>query len=217
MKGTQFDAHRRWSWYDQTRQMEERGQSLPGRMSKALWEIVVSGPHHHVCERDLEHGHHLILPIVEFVHRSFMRREVFKRAQQVTLLATIALALLMLAVTGLVDFPLPSLVFLDLSIGHGFFLLDGFTQQPAFRALLLQLDLMIIEDTVEGSGPFFGEPAPLRVEFTRIVGTLACSICPPLHIGEPLLQSGPFLGDLRILDTRLRKPVIRIQTQGEQE
>src|SRR5713226_396481 len=98
MKGTQFDAHRRWSLYNQTGQMEEGGQSLPGRMSKALWEIVVSGPHYHVGERDLEHGHHLILPIVEFIHRSFIRREVFECAQQVTLLATIALALLMLAV-----------------------------------------------------------------------------------------------------------------------
>lgn len=164
-------------------------------MNKALWEIVISGPHHQVCQRDLEHSHHLILPIVEFVHRAFIRREVFACAQQVTLLATIALALLMLPVTGLVGFPLPSLVVLDLGIGHGFFLLDGFTQQPALRAVLLQLDLMIIEDTVEGSGPFFGEPAPLRVEFTRIVGTLTSGVCPPLRIGEALLQG--WLGAFR--------------------
>src|SRR2546430_1408114 len=107
--------------------MEEGSQSLPGRMSETLWKIVVSGPHHQVCKCDFEHGHHLIFAIVEFVHRSFMCREVFERSQQVTLLPTITLALRMLAVTGLVGFPLPSLVFLDLGIGHGFFLLDGFT------------------------------------------------------------------------------------------
>ena len=53
---------------------------------------------------------------------------------------------------------------------------------------------MIIEDTVESSGPFFGEPASLRVEFTRIVRTLARSIRPALYIGEPFFpeRSGAF-------------------------
>ncbi len=116
----------------------------------------------------------------------------------------------MLAVTGLVGFPLPSLVFLDLGIGHGFFLLDGFTQQPALCTLLLQLDLMIIEDTVESSGPFFGEPASLRVEFTRIVRTLARSIRPALYIGEPFFQGGPALSELRILHRRFAIAMIGI-------
>src|SRR5712672_3624425 len=103
--------------------MEERSQPLPGRMSETLWKVVVSGPHHQVCECDFEHGHHLIFAIVEFVHRSFMCDEVFECSQQVSLLPTITLALRMLAVTGLVDFPLPSLELLDLGIGQGFFLL----------------------------------------------------------------------------------------------
>jgi hypothetical protein len=94
-------------------------------MSKALGEIVVSGPHHPVCQRDLEHRHHLILPIVQFVYRSFFRRKVFECSQPCPLLPTIALALRMLSITGLVGSPLLSLVLLDLGLCHGFRFTSG--------------------------------------------------------------------------------------------
>jgi hypothetical protein len=53
---------------------------------------------------------------------------------------------------------------------------------------------MVVENAVEGSGTFFGEFTPFRVEFTRVVRTLARSIRPALDIGEPFFQSSPFRG-----------------------
>src|SRR6266702_7322744 len=115
----------------------------------------------------------------------------------------------MLSVTGLVGSPLLSLVLLDLGIGHGFFLFNSFAQEPVLHPLLLQLDLMVVEDAIEGSSPFFGELTAFRVEFTGVLRTLACSICPALYIGEPFFQSSPFLGDLRILHRRFAIAMIR--------
>src|SRR5712691_11230006 len=146
-----------------------------------------------------------------------MRREIFERAQQVTLLATIALALRMLAVTGLVGSPLLPLVLLDLGICYGFFLFDGFAQEPVLHPFLLQLDLMVIEHAVESSGAIFGELAPFCVELTRIVRTLARSICPALDIGEPFFQGSPALSDLRILHGRLAIAMMGIEAQRQQE
>jgi hypothetical protein len=61
------------------------------------------------------------------------------------------------------------LIFLDLCICHGLSLLERFAQQPALHALLLQLDLMVVEDAVESGGTIFGELTPFRVEFTRVL------------------------------------------------
>src|SRR5437016_7789031 len=137
-----------------------------------------------------------------------MLREVFESSQQVSLLPTISLALLMLSVTGLVGSPLLPLVLLDLGICHGFFLFERFTQEPTLHILLLQLDLMVVENAVHGSGAIFGELTPFRVQLTRVVRTLASSIRPALHIGEPFFQSSPALSGLRILHRPFAIPMI---------
>jgi hypothetical protein len=133
------------------------------------------------------------------------------------LLPTIALALLMLSVTGLVGSPLLPLVVLDLGICYGFFLFERFTQEPTLHILLFQLDLMVVENAVEGSGAIFGELTPFRVELTRVVRTLASSIRPALDIGEPFFQSSTFLGGLRILHRPFAIPMIGIEPQRQQE
>jgi hypothetical protein len=86
------------------------------------------------------------------------------RASLVTLLPAIALTLLMLSVTCLVGSPLLTLVFLDLGICHGFFLLDGFAQHPMIHALLLQLHLVVVENAIQLRCPLFRELAPFHVE-----------------------------------------------------
>lgn len=76
---------------------------------------------------------------------------------------------------------------------------------------------MVVENAVEGNGTIFGELTAFLVELTRVVRTLARSICPALYIGEPFFQSSPALSDLRILHGRFAIPKIDIQPNGNKK
>jgi len=69
----------------------------------------------------------LILAVVQLVHLTLLLCQVLDRSQQLTLLPAVLFTLGKLTIAGVVGFPLPLLVLLDLGIGHGFFLLDGLT------------------------------------------------------------------------------------------
>ncbi len=66
-------------------------------------------PHHHIGKHQLEDGHHLILGVVEFVHRSFARCQIFQLPQQVTLLPAGPLASVERGTEGVVGLSLPLL------------------------------------------------------------------------------------------------------------
>src|SRR5215471_14695337 len=90
-----------------------------------------------------------------------------------------------LAIAGVVDFPLPLLVLLNLSIGGSLFFLDGLTYLEVLHPLPHQLHLVSAQDTIEGVCPLFGELTAFDVELTGVVHALPSSIRPPPYVIKP--------------------------------
>ena len=110
---------------DTSRQLKEDLEAVPTRMSVLCWEIVIPRPQAQIRQSYLADSHDLVLGVVQFVHVTFLLRQVYHGSQQFALLAAVPLTLGKLAIAGVVGFPLALLVLLDLSICGGLFLLDG--------------------------------------------------------------------------------------------
>jgi hypothetical protein len=106
IEGTQFDGDPVRAPHDAARQPEEGRQPVPGRLGVGAWEVRVSGPHDQIRQGQLEHGHRLILGVVEFIHGPFARRQILQLSEQVALLLAGSLAGIKSRHDGVFGFPL---------------------------------------------------------------------------------------------------------------
>ena len=86
--------------------MEERPKPLPRRLGIGLRKIVVARPHDFIGERQLKSGHHLILRVIQLVHRPLARCQIFQMAQEVALALAGPLAGVESCHNSVFDFPL---------------------------------------------------------------------------------------------------------------
>jgi hypothetical protein len=89
-----------------------------------------------------------------------------------------------LFVTGVIGFPLTSLILLNFSIGYGFLLFDRFLQKPVLDVLSLHLPLMLVEISIERICSLLRLLTAFPVQFARVTHALAGSNCPSLHISS---------------------------------
>jgi 4-amino-4-deoxy-L-arabinose transferase-like glycosyltransferase len=87
---THVHAHGLSTPRDPPRKAVERCQPPPGRVSVGGRNVVLAGPHHHIDQRHLQHGYHVILHIVEFIHRALVRCQVFQLSEAISSAATSA-------------------------------------------------------------------------------------------------------------------------------
>src|SRR6266849_7422239 len=171
--------------------MKAHLHALPTSMRVRSRKTPITHPHAQIRQSHLENRHHLIFAVIQFVHLPLLLIQIFKSSEEFTLLPRVLLTLRKFFVTGVVGFPLPLLVLLDLGIGSGFLLFDRFAQEPVLATLPLHLHLMIIEDTIERICSFFRLLTAFPVQFACVVHTFSGSIRPPLHVLQSSLERFP--------------------------
>src|SRR5713101_4765254 len=78
VKRTEFHQDRCSIVCDGTRELEKRKQTLPGRMSIRSRKILVPHPHCQICQGNLADCHHLIFAVIQLIHGSLFRFEIFQ-------------------------------------------------------------------------------------------------------------------------------------------
>jgi len=68
-------------------QPEEGGQPLLCGLTIVRWKILIPRVHRQVRQRRLADRHHLVLAVVQFVHRALARGKIGELAQELALLA----------------------------------------------------------------------------------------------------------------------------------
>lgn len=63
---------------DRAGELKEREQTSPRCMSIGGRKVLVTGPHREICQGDFAHRHHLVLSMIQFIHGSFFRCQVFE-------------------------------------------------------------------------------------------------------------------------------------------
>jgi uncharacterized protein YbjT (DUF2867 family) len=58
---------------------------MPTRMSLLCWKIVITHPQVEIRQGDLADRHDLILAVIQFVHLTFLLRQILHGSQQLTL------------------------------------------------------------------------------------------------------------------------------------
>ncbi len=142
---------------------------MPGRLGVGSREILITGPHHEIHQRQLQHGHSLILRVVQFIHRPLARCQILQLAQQIALLLAGALA----GGEGRNDGP----------FGFPLALLER--GQPSCRFLLKRLALLTQK---EGPHVLLSPLLKARGEHLLCLGpfaTFACRLCLELDFSNP--------------------------------
>src|SRR5258708_5022280 len=90
IEGAQFHLNRRWSLYNPPWKPKERREPLPCGMGIRWRKITVTNPHHQVGERDFTYRHHLILAVIQLIHRSLPGIQILQCPEHLSFLLAVA-------------------------------------------------------------------------------------------------------------------------------
>ncbi len=84
VKRREVEPHRGFRRGDPAAQLEERQQAFPPTRLIAFPKVMLTGPHTHIREPDLQQRHDLIFGVIQFLHLAFAYPEVFLLAQDLS-------------------------------------------------------------------------------------------------------------------------------------
>ena len=123
---------------DHAGMLEKRKQSPPRRMSIRVRKVPVPYPHCQIRQSDFVDRHHLILPMIQFIHGSLFGFEIFQRPEHVSLFFTVAFLFSELGVALLKGPPLFGSDRLQFGFNDGLALLDLPSQDVISHPLQFQ-------------------------------------------------------------------------------
>src|SRR5258708_4718468 len=102
---SQFDLDRPGIARDGAGELEEWKQTMPGRMSVRSWKILVPHPHRQIRQCYFTHCHYLVLAVIQLIHGSLFRFEIFQCSEHISLFFTVVFLFAKLLIALLIGPP----------------------------------------------------------------------------------------------------------------
>src|SRR5260221_5118237 len=101
----QFHMDRGGIGRDGARELEKRKQTPPSRMSVRSWKILVPHPHRQIRQCYFTHCHYLVLAVIQLIHGSLFRFEIFQCSEHISLFFTVVFLFAKLLIALLIGPP----------------------------------------------------------------------------------------------------------------